>query len=94
LSDLHKPAKQKIRRREFRNIHRLTPRQIQIAALLLDGYRYAEIANKLFLSVNTVRCHVYQIYKSLKVIGRRDLLSCLSNREITLIRGRSKAVPK
>jgi DNA-binding NarL/FixJ family response regulator len=94
LSDLHNPAKQKIRRREFRNVHRLTNRQIQIAALLLDGYRYAEIANKLFLSLTTVRCHVYQINKSLKVRGRRDLLSSLSNREIDLIRGRSNGVPK
>ena len=94
MSDLQKPAKQKIRRREFRDIHRLTPRQTQITALLLDGYRVAEIANNLFISVNTVRYHVYQIYKSLKVRGRRDLLSRLSNREIALIRRRSEVGPK
>jgi DNA-binding NarL/FixJ family response regulator len=94
VSDLHKPAKQKIRRREFRDIHRLTPRQTQITALLVDGYRYIEIANRLFISKNTVRCHVYQIYKSLKVRGRRDLLLRLSNNEIALIRGRSEVAPE
>ncbi len=57
LSDLQKPAKEKIRRRGFRDTHCLTPRQTQITELLLDGYRYAEIANKLFMSVNTVRYH-------------------------------------
>jgi DNA-binding CsgD family transcriptional regulator len=94
LSDLHKPVRQKIRRREFREIRRLTTRQTQITALLLDGYRYAEIANSLFISENTVRYHVYQIYKSLRVRGRRDLLSHLSHREITLIRGRSEFAPE
>jgi DNA-binding CsgD family transcriptional regulator len=94
LSDLHKPARQKIRRREFRDIHRLTPRQTQITALLLDGYRYAEIANSLFISENTVRYHVYQIYKSLRVRGRRDLLSRLSQPAAELIRLRSEVAPK
>jgi DNA-binding CsgD family transcriptional regulator len=94
LSDLHKPARQKIRRREFRDIRRLTSRQTQVTALLLDGYRYAEIANSLFISENTVRFHVFQIYKILRVRGRRDLLARLSQREIALIRGRSEVAPE
>jgi DNA-binding CsgD family transcriptional regulator len=94
LSDLGKPARQKIRRREFRDIRRLTTRQTQITALLLDGYRYIEIANRLFISENTVRYHAYQIYKILRVKGRRDLLAGLSQGEVGLIRGRSEAAPK
>ncbi len=46
---------------------RLTAREIEILELLADGHKYAEVADRAFVSLNTVRSHVRTIFKKLGV---------------------------
>jgi DNA-binding NarL/FixJ family response regulator len=66
----------------FRNINKenfeiqkLSEREKEILNLLSQGLRYKEIANKLFLSTETVRTHIRNIYKKLHVNSRTDALN-------------------
>jgi DNA-binding CsgD family transcriptional regulator len=88
MLEKQKALKKKARYSEFEGVNRLTDRHIQITKLLLDGYSYAEIANALSMAVNTVRSHAKRIYIILRVKGRRDIYSQLSDDEIELIRKR------
>jgi LuxR family maltose regulon positive regulatory protein len=64
----------------------LTPREIEILRLLADGYRYREIAEKAFVSLDTVRTHSRHIFEKLGVntrihaIRRAEELQLLSDR--------------
>lgn len=53
----------------------LNKREIEILELLAAGYRYKEIADKLFLGVNTVRTYIRNIYSTLQVHSRTDALN-------------------
>ena len=50
----------------------LTTREQEIVEYLAKGYRYKEIANLLFVSTETVRTHIRNIYKKLEVNSRTD----------------------
>lgn len=51
----------------FKNTEELTKREIELLDLLQKGYRYKGIAEKLFISVDTVRTHIRNIYVKLQV---------------------------
>ncbi|MDX1651642.1 MAG: response regulator transcription factor [Brumimicrobium sp.] len=53
----------------------LTPRENEIVFLLADGFRYKEIANKLFISLDTVRSHIRHIYEKLQVNSRLEAIN-------------------
>ncbi len=53
----------------------LTNKENEILGLLADGYGNKEIADRLFVSVNTVRTHVYHIYAKLHVRNRIEALN-------------------
>jgi DNA-binding NarL/FixJ family response regulator len=50
----------------------LTPREEEILACLSKGYLYKEIADKLFISIDTVRSHIRKIYQKLQVRTRTE----------------------
>lgn len=52
----------------------LSRREKEIVEELARGYRYKEIADKLFLSVDTVRTHIRNIYEKLQVNSRIEAL--------------------
>lgn len=52
------------------NDYNLTERETEILTLLVDGFEYKEIAQKLELSPNTVRNYVTKIYNKLHVTSR------------------------
>lgn len=52
----------------------LSRREQEILDLLSKGFRYKEIADKLFLSLDTVRTHVRNIYEKLQVNSRVEAL--------------------
>jgi DNA-binding NarL/FixJ family response regulator len=56
-------------------VAQLTPRENEILDLLAQGYRNKEIADKLFVSVNTIRTHIYNIYDKLHVQTRVEALN-------------------
>ena len=48
----------------------LTQREIEILRLVCMGAKNEEIADKVFISLNTVKTHLYNIYKKIKVKNR------------------------
>jgi DNA-binding NarL/FixJ family response regulator len=79
LLDAHKggsPMSSNIARKIVTSFHtapvsaelkKLSNREQEILQLLSQGYRYKEIADKLFLSTATVRTHIRNIYEKLQV---------------------------
>lgn len=53
----------------------LSKREREILELLSEGYRYKEIADKLFLGVDTVRTYIRNIYSTLQVHSRTEALN-------------------
>ncbi len=56
-------------------IHLLTKRETEMLSLLSKGLRYKEIADKLFISNETVRKHIYNIYQKLHVQSRIEAVN-------------------
>ena len=56
---------------------RLTPRQLEILQLIAAGETTTEIAQRLFLSPETVRWHVKAILRKLKARTRAEAAACL-----------------
>jgi DNA-binding NarL/FixJ family response regulator len=56
-------------------LSKLSAREQEILSYLSKGYRYKEIAGLLFLSVETVRKHIHNIYDKLQVSSRTDALN-------------------
>ena len=58
----------------------LTPREEEILSYLAKGYLYKEIANALFINIETVRTHIHRIYQKLQVRTRTEvLLKCINH---------------
>lgn len=55
--------------------NRLTQREQEILDQLAQGLRFKEIAERLFVSLNTVRTHVRHIYEKLQVQSRIEALN-------------------
>jgi LuxR family maltose regulon positive regulatory protein len=61
----------------------LSEREIEVLRLIADGYKYKEIAQRLVVSINTVRHHTRNVYGKLdvnnrtKAIGRAKELNLL-----------------
>lgn len=53
----------------------LSEREKEILGLLSQGYRYKEIGGMLFISIETVRKHIHNIYRKLQVNSRTDALN-------------------
>lgn len=57
------------------NLEKLSNREKEILQFLSKGLRYKEIADKLFLSTETVRTHIRNIYEKLQVNSRTEALN-------------------
>jgi len=53
----------------------LTPREIELARLAAGGLRNREIADRLGISVGTVKIHLHNVYRKLGVKGRIQLVN-------------------
>jgi DNA-binding NarL/FixJ family response regulator len=53
----------------------LSTREFEILEALAKGFRYKEIADKLFISIDTVRSHIRNIYEKLQVHSRTEALN-------------------
>lgn len=65
-------------------LDQLTAREKEILFLLDKGLRYKEIADKIFLSVETVRTHIRNIYIKLQVQSRTEALNKLHPKKFFL----------
>ncbi len=87
LTEVHKggsPMSSHIARKIVSSFHttetndelkKLSEREKQILNLLSKGYRYKEIADQLFLSTETIRTHIRNIYEKLQVNSRTEAIN-------------------
>lgn len=61
-------------------LEKLSVREKEILDLLSKGYRYKEIADQLFLSTETVRTHIRNIYEKLQVNSKTEAINKMYNR--------------
>jgi LuxR family maltose regulon positive regulatory protein len=65
----------KPRQPQVEMIEPLSEREIEVLQLIAEGLSNREIAQKLFLSVNTVKVHTYNIYGKLSVHSRTQAVA-------------------
>lgn len=53
----------------------LSDREVEVLNLLAEGYNYQEIAENLYISVDTVRHHIRNIYKKLHVHSQSEAVA-------------------
>lgn len=56
----------------------LTKQEVKICQELIKGYSYQQICDQLFISINTLRYHVKNIYAKMDVKGRSELAALLN----------------
>ncbi len=54
---------------------KLTPREKEVLAALVDGLDYKQIAERLFISFDTVRNHLHHIYEKLQVHSKSETVA-------------------
>jgi DNA-binding CsgD family transcriptional regulator len=52
----------------------LTKRENEVALAICKGYKYEEIAQKLYISLSAVKKHSYNIYRKLGINNNRELM--------------------
>ncbi len=65
--------------RKFEPDEKLTERELEILNLLSQGFRNKEIGEKLFISIPTVKTHIYNIYRKLHVQSRIAAVNAFNN---------------
>lgn len=60
---------------------RLTPQELQIAALAAEGLSNREIGQRLYLSHRTISTHLYRAFPKLGITSRSELSAALAPRE-------------
>ncbi len=60
---------------EVKNFEELTKRETEIVKLLSQGLLYKEIADKIFISIDTVKKHVGNIYRKLHVNNKVEAIN-------------------
>lgn len=56
-------------------IPELSDRELDVLRLLIEGYSYKTIADRLFVSVHTVRFHLHNIYEKMHVHSRNEAVA-------------------
>lgn len=75
------PMSSHIARRVIASFHRtpvespLSDRETEVLGLLVEGANYKTIAEALFVSANTIKAHIKNIYKKLHVHSRAEAVS-------------------
>ena len=60
----------------------LTPAERDVVRLVAEGHTNAEIGDQLFISVNTVKKHLTNVYAKVDVDGRADLAAQVARRDL------------
>jgi LuxR family maltose regulon positive regulatory protein len=53
----------------------LSERELEVLRLLAAGYKYKEVAERLVISMNTVRSHTKNVYSKLNVNNRTQAIT-------------------
>jgi DNA-binding NarL/FixJ family response regulator len=65
-----------------KNDYALSDREMEILKLTIDGYSYKQIAEKLFLSLNTVKKHLSNIYHKLHVTSKAQAIKIATKNKL------------
>ena len=63
------------RRKQDRSSFGITPREVEVLTMLAKGLTYNEVADGLFISVKTLKKHIYNIYEKLHVDNKVEALN-------------------
>ena len=75
-SDIARKIVAKMQRREQdRASYGITPREVDVLTMLSKGLTYQEVADGLFISVKTLKKHIYNIYAKLHVDNKVEALN-------------------
>ena len=69
----HKIVTRLQRNGQVRADYRITPREVDVLTMLSKGLIYAEVADGLFISVKTLKKHIYDIYEKLHVDNKVEV---------------------
>ncbi len=83
FSDEHAIRNSNIFCRQFVDEYDLTQREYDVLKLICEGLSNEEIAKKLYISKNTVKTHIRNIYEKLNVTNRREIFKKLYNINLT-----------
>lgn len=64
---------------EFASKYNLSKREMEVINLLNEGKSYREISEELFISLNTVKTHIRNIYPKLDVSSRHEIVNLINN---------------
>jgi DNA-binding NarL/FixJ family response regulator len=66
----------------MKDVYELSDRENEVLLLLIDGYKYQAIGEKLFISTHTVRRHIANIYHKLHVTSRAQAIKLATKNKI------------
>ncbi|MGB4515910.1 MAG: LuxR C-terminal-related transcriptional regulator, partial [Bacillota bacterium] len=72
----------------------LTPRELEVIELLLEGMKNDEIQEKLFISQGTLKTHLRHIFRKLDVQNRKELLVSFTRFLVSSNGARENADPR
>lgn len=61
--------------------HRLTPREVDVAALVLQGYSLKMVAQILYIAEGTVQTHMKNLYRKLGLHSKQELIALVNEGE-------------
>lgn len=75
-SDIARKIVNKMQRHDReRSSYGITPREIDVLTMLSHGHTYQEVADGLFISIKTLKKHIYNIYEKLHVDNKVEALN-------------------
>lgn len=75
-SDIARKIVAKMQRKgQVRTNYGITPREVDVLTMLSKGLTYQEVADGLFISVKTLKKHIYNIYSKLHVDNKVEALN-------------------
>jgi DNA-binding CsgD family transcriptional regulator len=66
--------KTKSKEQKATNMHGLSDRELDVVKLMADGLTNQEIADRLYISLNTIKTHISNIYSKLNVARRTQAI--------------------
>jgi len=64
---------------EFSEKYDISKREMEVINLLVEGKSYRQISEELFISLNTVKTHIRNIYPKINVSSRHEIVNLISN---------------
>lgn len=68
------PVEGPVANEAVRKLRRLSDREKEILGYMMQGYTLPQVAQRLYISLNTVKTHGSNIYRKLEVNTRQELL--------------------